>query len=173
MTIKTLVLGTVEVPVWASMALTQRYTPIEAASVLRFMSGTAFKQSRWQKISTQIASRGNVPPGLDALDYTQPMTLKCIAEKSIVSPSNVIVLPAARRSDAGHVPHGFAENAAGQLIRTPLALAADTATLTVVSGAVRYVAMYFPQITVYAAPPQLDIDEAAASFGWSLDAQEV
>jgi hypothetical protein len=163
-------LGAVQVPLAASLGLQQSYEPLGGYTLLRLMSGAAVKQQHWLKLRTNISADGWIPDALQALDYSASMTLKCVAPRAVVSASNTIVLPAARRSDAA--PFGFAVMADGSLRDTPGSLAADTLTLAVVSGAIRYVAHYYPQLTVFAEPPSTRFDVAGASAGWVLTAEE-
>lgn len=172
MSVKTLELGAVVVPLWASMQIAQGYEVLGGANLLRMMSGVARKQTHWQRLATRISGAGNVPAGLDGLDYSAPLTLKCAAARSIASAANVITIPAARRADAGHLPHGFAESAGGVLSPTPVVLAGNVATLTPVAGAARYVVLWYPQLTVFAEPPRADVDVGDARYGWELNAEE-
>lgn len=173
MSAKTLELGSVVVPLWASMRIAQTYEIIGGAGVLRMLNGSARKQTQWQRLSTRITGSGNVPAGLDGLDYSAPLTLKCAAPRSITAAASVITIPSARRSDSFHLPHGFAESAAGVLTRTAVGLAGNVATLTPVVGAVRYTVLWYPEFSVFAEPPRGDIDVGDASFGWELTAEEV
>lgn len=164
-------LGGVQVPLAAGLDLQQSYEPIGGWTLLRMMNGAAIKQQHWQKLRTSVSGEGWIPEGLQALDYSAAMTLKCVAPRALASASNVIVLPAARRADAA--PFGFVVMADGSLRDTPGSLAVDTFTLTVVSGAVRYVAHYYPQLSVMAEPPRTRYALAGGIAGWSLDAEEV
>lgn len=172
MTAKTLELGSVVVPLWASMQIRQRFWLLGGATTLRMMNGAGKQQTHWRRLATTISGAGNIPAGLDELDYRQPLTLKCVAQRSITAAGNVITIPSARRSDAGHLPHGFAESAGGVLTPTPVALAGNVATLTPVVGAARYTVLWFPQFSVFATPPAGDVDTGNASFGWELNAEE-
>lgn len=163
-------LGSAQVPLAAALGLSQTYEPLGGYTLLRMMSGAAVKQQHWLKLRTSISGDGWIPDGLQALDYSVSMTLKCVAPRAVISASNAIVLPVARRSDAA--PWGFVVMSDGSLRDTPGSLAGDTLTLTVVAGAVRYVAHYYPQITVFADPPMQRYDVAGASAGWELTAEE-
>lgn len=173
MTAKTLEVGSVVVPLWASMQIRQRYWLLGGATTLRMMNGAAKQQTHWRRLATMISGAGNIPAGLDDLDYSQPLILKCVAQRSITAAGNVITIPATRRSDAGHVPHGFAESASGVLTATPVSLVGNVATLTTVVGAARYTVLWYPQFNVFATPPVGDVDTGNASFGWELNAEEV
>ena len=163
-------LGGVQVPLAAALGLQQSYEPLGGWTLLRTLNGAALKQQHWLKLRTVLSGEGWVPEGLQALDYSASMTLKCVAPRALASASNVIVLPAARRADAA--PFGFAVMADGSLRDTPGSLAVDTLTLTVVAGAVRYVAHYYPQLTVFAEPPRSRFDLAGGAAGWGPTAED-
>lgn len=170
---KILEIGSVAVPLWASMEIAQTYALIGGAAVLRMMNGAAKKQTHWQRLATTISGAGNIPAGLDGLDYSQPLVIKCVAPRSITAASNVIAIPAARRSDAGHLPHGFAETAAGVLQATPVSMAGNVATLTPVVGAARYQVLWYPQFSALSDGPREDGDVGQARSGWQIEAEEV
>jgi hypothetical protein len=112
-----------------------------------------------------------VPPGLAGLDYDTTHVLKSGAARSLQATGNVITVPAARRTDAGYEPTGYAI-VDGRYVSTPLVLVTNTATLTVVAGAQGYGVRYWPQITVYARFSD-DNRPAGASWSWRIDAEEV
>lgn len=163
-------LGGVPVPLAAGLALSQSYEAIGGWALLRMMSGAGLKQQHWQRLRTSVSGEGWVPEGLQALDYSASLGLKCIAPRAVHAVSNVIGIPAARRADAA--PYGFAVLADGSLRDTAAALAGDTVTLTPVAGAVRYIAHYYPQLTVFAEPPRTRFDASGAVAGWELTAEE-
>lgn len=167
-----IVLGSVQVPITAALGFSQRYEPIEARSMRRRIDGSLSVRIQWSRLRTVITCNGWIPPGLEGLDYSQSMTLKCGAPRGITSQSNVIAVPAARRSDAGFGVIGFAEVDKAWR-ETPVALAGDTATLTVVTGAARYRVLYYPQLTVFATPPRETHQRDAATVAWELTAEEI
>lgn len=172
-------LGGLRVPVESIGSFAQSYEPLGGVARLRLMSGAAVQQVHWRKTRTVLSGEGWWPLGLDGLDYDNTLTLKCAAARAIVSASNIIVLPAARRTDAGYTPAGHAvvpgggtRVGGGDLVPTALALAGDTATLTVVAGASAYHVAWWPQLTVYADPPTVEQDVAGAAVRWTLTAEE-
>ena len=171
--IRTLELGGLVLPVGAAHELEQTYEPFGGWALLRMMSGAGIKQTHWAKLRTKVSGGGVAPPGLQALDYSAPMTLKCAAVRAIASASNVIVLPAARRTDTGYEPYGLAQLSGGDLVYASCSLAGDTATLGIVAGAVAYLAHYWPQLTVIADPPAEHMDVRGAAPGWDLTAEEL
>jgi hypothetical protein len=170
--IRTLELGGVVIPLLAGVALEQTYEEIGGFAMLRMMSGAAVQQQHWTRISTRIGGSGIVPPGLATLDFSQAMTLKCIASRSVCSASNVIALPASRRAD--YAPIGHATLASGQHQPTAVSLVGNTATLTAVAGATGYLVLYWPQLSVVVtARPREQRDIASGRTSWELTAEEV
>ena len=97
----------------------------------------------------------------------------------------MLTLPAARRTDAGFVPIGYAliTPDGGDAMLDPrwqpadVALAGDVATVTPATGALQYQVWYWPQVTVFATRPQVEwVGQPAGSghsYSWSLEAREV
>ncbi len=167
-----LIIGGIEVPVMAGLSLRQTYDPIGGSSVLRMQSGAAVKQTHWRRWRTSIQADGWIPPGLDALDYSQALQLACVATRSIMTAVLVVELPAARRSDAGYAPRAWALVGEGWQ-STAIAMAGDEATITPVADASRYKVDYYPLMTVFTDGPSEDVDASGAAFRWSLTAEEV
>ena len=172
MTLRTIELGGVLVPIAASVELVQTYELFGGRSVLRMMSGAAVIQQHWSKLRTTINGGGLIPAGLSGLDYSQPLLLKCAAPRGVCSASNVIALPSSRRSDTGYEPTGYAQLATGQQIKTPVAMGGDVATLTPVTGAIAYTCNYTPQMTVVCDGPRERFDVQSARPAWDLTAEE-
>ena len=165
-------LGGVRVPIHAALDFRQSYESIGGYSTRRMTDGTLVKQGQWLKLKTTIQANGWIPAGLDGLDYSQSLVMQCVSPKSIVSASNVMTLPAARRADSGYDPAGWAL-VAGEWVSTPVNLVVNTATLTIVSGATQYRVMFYPEISVLADPPRQAGDMSGAQYSWQLTAEEV
>lgn len=166
-----LIIGGIEIPLAAQLELSQTYEPIQAASIIRMADGGAVKQTAWSgKLLTRIRGKGWAPHGLNALDYSASMELSCIAQRSITSASNVITIPAARRSDLA--PTGFAV-VDDQLISTSISIVTNTATLGTVSGATFYSVYYYPKITVFANPPTENNTHTSAEYDWEMVCEQV
>lgn len=168
------------VPIESALDFSQTYEPLGGVARLRMMSGAAVQQVSWRKLRTTLSGAGWWPSGLENLNYDDPLTLLCAAPRSILSASNVIALPTARRTDAGYTPVGHArlsggatQVGGGELVTTPLSIVADVATLTAVAGATGYQVAYWPVLTVLADPPTLEADLPAAAHRWTLTAEEV
>lgn len=179
-------LGGIQVAPQGALTFEQTYSVEESATVTRLAGGGAVKDTAWEKLVITTTGTGRFPPGLAALDYAQPLLMRCAAPREVASASNVIVLPAARRTDAEFVPQAFALLlAAGEDPLTgarwqPAAidsLVGDTATIAPVAGALQYQVWYWPELTVFASRPQVDHRGQPAGAGqpyaWTLEAREV
>ena len=178
-------LGGIKVAPQGALTFRQAYNVEESASVIRLAGGGAIKQTSWQKMSVMTQGTGRWPPGLDSLDYSQPLLMKCSQPREITGPTNVITVPAERRSDAGFTPIGFAllTPNGGDSTLDPrwwpaeLVMAGDVATVTPVAGALAYQVWYWPEITVFATRPSTDWQGQPANSGhaytWTLEAREV
>jgi hypothetical protein len=167
--IRTLELGGLVIPVQAAGDIEQTFETIGGVASGRMMSGAAWHQVHWRKLKTRISGSGWTPPGLAGLDYDSQLTLKSVASRAIQAAGNVIVIPAARRSD--YAPTGYAI-VNGRYVSTPLVLVTNTATLTTVSGAQGYGVRYWPQFNVYAEFSESNSPKGA-SWSWSVEAEEV
>jgi len=165
-------LGGVVVPMTAALDLQQQINVTGGASMRRMMNGAAIKQTQWQKLAVTLSGNGWCPLGLDALDYTGPLTLKCGLPRAIRSQSTSIALPVARRTDTGYEPFARAHRADGREVETAVSIATHVATVTAVAGAVSYAVWYFPQLTVMASPPDESFDQGGAECSWSITAEE-
>lgn len=150
----------------------QTYEDFGGYAVLRLGAGAAIAQQSWRKLRTTLSGTGITPPGLAGIDWTQPITLGCIAERSIQSATNVITIPAARRTDAP--PYGWAVTAAGMLRSTPVSIAGDVATLTPVAGAAGYQVAWYPLLSVLVLDGvRVSFDAVGAVASWELACEEV
>ena len=111
-----------------------------------------------------------MPAGLQELDYTNAITIKCIAERAVTSATNVISVPAQRRADYGVEGRALLS---GVWQSTPVSLVGDTATLTTVAGATQYQAIYWPELVCFADPPAEQRNARNNGYGWSITAEEV
>jgi hypothetical protein len=171
MSSRKLVIGGIEIVHPASFMLSQNYTPIQAVSRVRMMNGSLTQQTAWRnKLQTQISGDGIAPAGFQLIDWSEPVTIKCIAERSVTSLTNVIAIPSARRADYGVAGRALVGN---RFVNTAVAMDGDEATLTAVSGAIAYQAYYWPELICYADPPSETRNARSADYGWSLVAEEV
>lgn len=174
--IRLAVLGGVEIPVHASVDIEQTYRPRSREAIHAMGDGSLRKQTfagAQTKVETTITGRGPIPPGLQALDFTGSLLLKCGAERSIDSASNAITIPSLRRSDTGYVPWGRAL-VDGRWIPTPASMSTDLATLTPVAGATRYQVLWFPEFSVFVEGGVTEShDLRQARTGWELSMLQI
>ena len=168
---KVLVIGGIEIPLKSSHQLTQDYEPIQAVNRVRMMSGALQQQTAWNgKILTTISGSGLIPAGIQSLDFTSTITIKCIAERTVTSASNVIAVPSSRRSDYGVEGRALVD---GVWQSTPVSMATNVATLTTVAGATQYQAIYWPELICFLDPPSENRDARTSTYAWSITAEEV
>ena len=161
----------IRLPVQVAGEIRQDYEEFGGFGLLRLGLGAAGHQEVWRKTRTTLSASGLIPPGLAAVDWTAAHTLGCVAPRSIQAASNVITLPAARRTDAA--PYGFAVDAIGLLRPVAVGLAGNTATLAVWAGAVSYQVLYYPLLTARApAGVRVEYDAAGAAASWELVCEE-
>lgn len=171
----TLKVGTLEIPLLAALEIEQTYTPLGGETILRTLGGAAIKQETWRRTRITTSGSGWLPAGLDTLSTATQVALACIVPRTVpaVFATRQATLPAARRSDAGHLPWGIALLADGSQVATPATLAGNVATLTAVPNAVSYQAMYLPLITCVILRPTDSGNRSDASYRWELVAEEV
>jgi hypothetical protein len=166
-----LIVGGITVNLYARLDWTQTYTVIGGRSTRRLQNGTAIRQTHWTKLKTQVSAQGVIPPGLDGLDYGQPQTLACAAPRSMAQATRVFALPAARRTDTGYTPRGWAY-VYDEWIETAVGIVVNTATLDAVANASQYRIVWYPYITAYIDPPEEETDIMADDYRWTLTAEE-
>jgi len=179
--VRLLIVDGVTVPVFASTTISQTYDKQSATYRSRMRSGTLKQRKVWPsggaKLITTITGSGMIPPGIgeDGLvDYDNSFVLSCVGHRAITSTSNVIALPAARRSDSGSEPYARVRVAGtDKWVPTAVSVVGNTATLTTVTGAAQYQCLYFPEITVFADPPTEEKPRHGPEFSWTLVAEEI
>lgn len=168
-------IGSLEIQKVAALEIDQSYEPLGGESIFRAVSGLGLKQTTWRKTRINTSGSGWIPAGLESLDTTVQHVLSCIVPRSV--PANLAtrqaVLPANRRSDAGHQPWGVAILADGSPVMTGAAVSAShIATLDPVAGAVAYQAMYLPEFTVWVSRPTDSGTPGDAGYAWQLVCEE-
>jgi hypothetical protein len=176
-------LGGIVCPITAAMTLNMDYSPLGGSVVLRMLDGGAVKQQHWEKLAVAISAEGVLPPGLENLSYKDPLVLKSAAARGTTSVSPTgIGIPTERRVDAGFTPEGFGwvpdvdEPTLGSWVSTSIVINTgppDTADLGVVAGATQYRVTYFPEITVFADPPEVTNDVHGKAISWTINAEQV
>jgi len=166
------ILNNIHIPIKAGLDFTQSYEAIGGTSILRMQSGRAVKQSHYTKIRTELRGRGWVPTGLEGLNYSETMLLKCAAPRVVSSTSNIMTIPASRREDIGFEVKAFAI-VGGELLAVELDLDSNIARIKETPGAVNYQVHYYPELMVFAEPIKVSANIYGAEFSWSLICEEI
>ncbi len=165
-------MGGYSVPIKAGLEFSQSYETLSGTAIHRMQSGRALKQTHFKKLKTVLSGKGWVPTGIDHLDYSKPLLLRCAIPLSIPCLACQLILPRASRTDASYTPIGFAL-IGGKLLETNLSIQGNIVNLESVNDAQSYQVHYFPELLVYAEPPQIHGDVTGAEFTWSLTCEEV
>lgn len=165
-------LGGCSIAICAGIEFSQSYESINGTMLFRTQSGKAVKQTHFIKLKTVLQGKGWMPTGLDSLDYSNPLLLKCAVPLSLGSKSNKILLPVNRRNDVGYATKGYGL-VDGNLIESKLIIEDDFAILARLNHAASYQIQYYPELLVYAEPPQVHGNITSAEFSWSLTCEEV
>jgi len=166
-----LVLG--GIAIWpAAGPIRQSYEPIGGSSVLRMSQGAAVKLTHWSRTRTSASGSGQIDPGLDALDYSQPLELLCVKARAMDGTDRTFDLPPAEQRRADVEPWGMAR-VGDRWVETAVAVAADQAQLAAVAGATAYRVCWYPRYVVFTAGLVSDFDESTGLYDWSLTAEQV
>jgi hypothetical protein len=164
-------------PLSALHEFEQSYAPLAQVRVQRKMSGRGFIQQTWGgKLKTTLRGGGWLPAGIAALatEFPRlPHSLSCAVSLDLQSATTAIALPVGRRMEAEYAPRGYALLADGRSVATPGALANDILTLTPVTGAVNYQAVYWPVLSVFLTSITRRHDLRGNVTGWEIQAEEV
>lgn len=174
MSFPALIIAGITIQRLATLTVQQEYFDIAPVTLQRLGDGTGLPQSHgWSKLGTSISCSGWMPAGMDGVDWKSPagVTIACIKPLSINSPSNVITIPAGRRTD--HPPRGFA-CVGMDMVSSPVALVGNVATITTVAGATSYQVDWLPLLTFFAAAGlRKSYDSNGNEYGWTLDAEQL
>lgn len=156
-----------------TFAVSQTYRRVDGGSVLhRMLNGAGVAQEHWSKLATSIAGEGWAPAALAGVDWSAPVEILCVQPRAIHSATVTATLPAARRSDLTVNVYAMAV-VGNKLVATPVNMVTNTATATAVTGATGYQFMYFPKLSCWSRGPVEPLDMTSASYGWTLEAEEV
>lgn len=169
---RTFELGGIVVPVQSALDVSMAWDDAGGFTwpPMRMLDGAGLVQQHWRKLRVRVSGNGIVPAAFAGLDHTVSHVLKSASTRAVQGASNVIAVPAARRTDSGYTPIGYAV-VDGQYRATPLVMAGHVATLTTVAGATNYGVLYWPQISVFVAFSQ-DAAAASSRHGWVIEAEE-
>lgn len=174
MTVRTLLINGAPVPLMASLDVQQNYTPLQAVYRQRTADGTLDQTALWSgKLAVETVGSGRIPAGLAAVDFLSSFTLACISHRAINSASATITIPSARRADTGSTPYARALVGSTWIDAEVASLVGDVMTITPVTGASQYQAVWFPLLTVRADPPVESKSSRGPEFQWVLNAEQV
>lgn len=154
-------------------AAAQSDEPLLGEAVVRMSEGAAVKMTHWAKAAGSISLAGWMPPGLDGLDYSQPLLLCLTAQECMVDAGLVFALTSAPRPDVAPWALALLGGVNGEWVRTPCAYAAGVATVTAVVGAELYMVQWMPMYSVFASKPPKSLDPVTGSFATQIDWQEI
>lgn len=170
----TLEIDGIIVPQETFLSFDQQYDDIEASSWARVASGAGILRVHWTgKLRTEISGNGWAASLFAGLQKGVAHTLKCAVPRAVDATAGTITLPAARRSDSGHEPVGYALLSDGRLIETEITdISADVATLTEVEGAVGYRVEYWPELTVHILRNTCKYSSKSNDYAFEIEAEE-
>ena len=141
--------------------------PIGGESSARLSGGNLVSMTHWERMSGTISGSGWMPPGLDGLDYSQPLELRLTSPETMSGVGASFLLHCDPRPD--QAPWAYAE-VAGRQVRTPCVALGRAVTVTAVAGAERYIVQWMPKYWVFAKKPPR---ERSRSYAWSILWEEV
>lgn len=162
-------IGNVVFDIPKALSLTQSYEFIGGVTRLRAGDGTQKTQAYWTRLKTVMNGEGFVSPAALGIDWTAPQTVKCANPLSLESSSNVQALPAARRSD---IPPAALAWVDGFPVPTPVAMAGNVATATLVANASLYTFEYWPEISAFLTLSQAN-SRPDGKVSWTITAEEI
>lgn len=164
-----LIIDSITISTLSALGINQTYSQVNNGVLLRMMDGSAIKQKSWGKEKTVISSNGWIPAGISGINFDNAIIVDCIAQKAIVSASNIITIPGTSRPDLD--PWGIAlVNDAW--VDVGSSFAAGVLTIDVTSGATQYQARWMPRYTMFFDEPETETDSQGNVFNWSLSGQE-
>ena len=172
MSLPRVMLGGVEIVVHAGVP-EQADAPVVAETIIRMGQGGGVKLTHFRKAGGTISGQGWMPPGLDGLDYSQPLELRLTKQESITQASHVgIVLTSTPRPDVA--PWALAM-VGRNWVRTPVVLAGLAASVAPVPGATLYSVQWMPCYWVFAQRPTLQMNPSDPSrpHSWALPWEQV
>lgn len=148
----------------------QEYSAESGTTDARLSNGRLVRMHHWRKESITLSGQGWMGAGLDGLEYSQPLELRCTQPKSITTGALSAELTSAPRPDVE--PWAMAK-VQGDWVSTQCSLAGAVASITPVAGASAYRVSWMPMYTVLCQPPREALDPSSANYQWSFTAKEV
>lgn len=148
----------------------QSYSQETGWTDVRLSGGSLVRMAHWAKETITVSGDGWMGLGFDALDYTQPLELRCTQPKTITGTAYSYSLNSTPRPDVAPWAHALVGN---DWVKTSVSMASKTATVTVIAGATLYRVSWMPVFFVLATPPAEALDAAAAAYSWQFIAREI
>lgn len=152
--------------------LNQEHYKVGGRKLRTYLEGGGIIQSNWSRLYTVINGQGRLPAAFGGVDWDEPVEISWAAPVLIQSASNVITLPAARRTDEW-VPHGYALVDGAEVPTGISSIAGDDYTLVTVAGADLYELAYYPKIMMLVdQKPRESFNARGEGASWSMSARE-
>lgn len=148
----------------------QADAPVLAEAIVRMGQGGGVKLTHFKKAGGSVSGQGCMPPGLDGLDYSQPLLLRLTKQESITGPGTMFTLSSTPRADVP--PWGLAL-VGNEWVRRPVAMDGLLATVTALPGATLYSVQWMPEYWVFVSQPPKQLSPADGMHSWSFPWEEV
>jgi len=140
----------------------------EGRARVRLSQGALVNMRHWSKTAITVSGTGWMGPGLDGLDFDQPLELRCTQPRAIRGAGTSFTLTSTSRPDVS--PWALALVGA-DWVTTTVSVAGQVATVSPVAGAALYQVQWMPMFSVYVDREEA-MDASAATFDWTLTAEE-
>lgn len=151
-------------------AVAQSYSQETGWTDVRLSGGSLVRMAHWSKETITVSGAGWMGLGFDALDYTQPLELRCTQPKTITGSDLTYTLNSTPRPDVQPWAHALVGQ---QWVRAQVSVSDKVASVTAVSGSSAYRVSWMPVFNVLTTPPEEALDSSSASFTWQLTAREI
>ena len=148
----------------------QAYSQETGWTDVRLSGGSLVRMAHWSKETIAVSGAGWMGLGFDALDYTQPLELRCTQPKNITGDGLTYTLNSTPRPDVQPWAHALVGS---HWVKASVSMSGKTATIDAVDGASAYRVSWMPVFNVLATPPAEALDLSAASFNWQFTAREI
>lgn len=132
-------------------------------SIIRFMDGGAEKQFNWTKLAISISGSGQIPLGMERLDFRKAITVSMGTTKAVTGNlASVTANLPAHRTDLGYAPTTYS------------LIEGVYEPYTGFNPSGTYRAEYYPVYTCFfKAPTQSQALDQVSGFSWTLSGEEV
>lgn len=151
-------------------AVDQQYDSEGGVADLRLSDGTLVRQTHWRKEVITLSATGWMGPGLDGLDYSSPLELRCTNPKTVSGASPELTITGTPRPDVPIWAHALVGD---RWLATPATLSGDTATCIPVPGASQYRVSWMPMFDVICNPPPSALSASSGEVSWQFTAQQI